>query len=159
MKHKELSRWLKLLLILSGIVVVFLAFILVPNVAKEMAATRLRYSHLQTPFNIFVWISTVPFIASLFMGWSICTEVGSDNSFSVKNAKSLTYISRFSLIEVIYYFIGIVLLLIFDLLHPPIIIAMAVVIFISFAMAVITAALSHLVNKAAAIKDENDLTV
>ena len=159
MKHRELARWLKLLAILSGIVILFLAFLLVPNVAKEMALTRTKYAHLQMPFNLFVWVSVIPFMLSLLNAWKIFNQIGQDNSFSKQNAHYLTNISRLSLIELVYYFIGIILLLVFNLLHPPIIIAMAVVIFIAFALSIITAALSHLVNKAAEIKDENDLTV
>lgn len=159
MKHKELSRWLKVLVVSACVVVAVLAFVIVPSVAEKIAKSSAKYAHLEWPFVIFIWVSTIPVIIITIISWKMFTRIGNDNSFCVENSICLKHISRLSLLEVIYYFTGTMILLFIDLLHTSLIITSAVIIFIAFALAVLSAALSHLVMKAWLLKNENDLTV
>ncbi|MCL1914146.1 MAG: DUF2975 domain-containing protein [Eubacteriaceae bacterium] len=160
MGHKELSRWLKALLVLTAVIGLFLAFVLMPNVARTLLEEdRMHYAHLELPFEIFVWASVVPFLAMLFLAWQVFDQIGKDNSFCEENANKLKTISILGVVEVVYYFGGLVALMFIDIFYAPIIITIAIVIFFAFAISVIAAALSHLVLKAWIIKSENDLTV
>jgi hypothetical protein len=159
MSQKEMSRWLKLLLVLAMFIALFLAFVLAPSVAEDQLATRVHYLPYKLPFEIYIWISAMPFFYTLVIAWGIFTRMGNDNSFCEENAKALKAISRLSVFEALYYFVGEILLLATGILFPPLIITFAIVIFFSFAVAVFSAAISYLVRKGWELKTENDLTV
>ncbi len=41
---------------------------------------------LYNPFIAFIWITGIPFFTALVLGWRICSDIGSDQAFTVKNA-------------------------------------------------------------------------
>jgi len=158
-KLKELAAWLKIISLLSLFIILFLTFAVVPSVAKDMARSSAKYAHLAKPFTYFVWMSAIVPIIGVFISWSVFNELERDNSFCVKNAISLKRISQLALAEAIYYFIGIIFLLVRALLNLPVLITAGVIVTICLVITVCAAAISHLIMKAAILKDENDLTV
>jgi hypothetical protein len=159
MKQKDLAVWLKISISMAFAIVFFLAFIVVPGVASDLAREKAHYAHLASPFTWFVWLSVAPAFLSMALAWMVFTEMGRDNSFCEENARRLKYISGLGLLEAAYYFVGLILLLLLNLLYVPILVSVAVIISICFLVTVSAAALSHLVMKAWLIKSENDLTV
>ena len=57
------------------------------------------------------------------------------------------------------YFAGMVVLMILNLLHPSILLMALFIIFVGVSIAVVAAVLSHLVEKACELKEENELTI
>ncbi|MBU5675418.1 DUF2975 domain-containing protein [Alkaliphilus sp. MSJ-5] len=41
---------------------------------------------LYNPFITFIWITGIPFFTALVLGWQMCSYIGSDKAFTVKNA-------------------------------------------------------------------------
>lgn len=75
------------------------------------------------------------------------------------NAKALSKISKLALLDSVICFVGVTVLGILGWIHFLIVIIAVFTILCGVAIAVIAAALGHLVQKASKVKDENDLTI
>ena len=104
------------------------------------------------------WIVT-PGIAAIALAlfWRICTEIGRDNSFCRRNARWLSGIGFCALLDTGYCAVGTVTIEL--LVGSPIWILGMGVCMVGLAIALAAFLLSHLVLKAAELKDENDLTI
>ena len=159
MKQKELSVWLRAIVVLIGAAVLFLALVFVPDLGQEAARQNHSYAYLYWPYLIFIWCTTLPVFAALVIAWRIFGEIGRDNSFCLKNARRLRAISILALADTLLYILWAVALGFIHLLHPSVLIGSVCIVFMGLAMTVGTAALSHLTKKAADLKAENDLTI
>lgn len=159
MKRIELSKWLKFIIAFSALIGIFLCLFIAPDLGREAVSMNPELHYMYWPSLIFIWITAVPFYTALFKLWSICEEIYKDNSFCMKNAVRLKDVCKLALSECILYLLAIILLSFYKVLHPGILIIILFIIFIGISVAVVSAALSHLVEKASDLKDENDLTI
>ena len=159
MTQKNLTKWLKG--IIAGIAVcgAIICFLLVPVIGKDIADQNPEYAHCYLPWLIFIWIAVIPCYLVLYYGWRITIEIGRDNSFSMENAKYLKRISVLALLDSGYFFTANLVFLLFNMSHPSVFLASLFVDFAGVAVTVVAAALSHLVQKAAEIQSENELTI
>lgn len=159
MGQASLSKWLKW--IICGIAVCGAAiyFYFVPTFGNEVAEANPEYSYCFAPWLAVIWVTAIPCYLVLYFGWKIVTEIGRDNSFSMENSKYLKYISILALVDTGYFFLANMVLMLLNMNHPGIFLASLLVEFAGVAVAVVTAALSHLVQKAAEIQKENELTI
>lgn len=159
MEQKTLSLVLKLVLAGFAVAGAIVYFWVLPVLGADFAADYPEFAHCYWPWLIFLWLTAVPCYVTLFFGWSIATEIGRDNSFSVKNAVSLRNIALLAAGDALFFFAGNVLYLFLNMNHPAIFLVSCFVVFLGVAVAVAAASLSHLVYKAAKIREENDLTI
>ncbi|MCI9532564.1 MAG: DUF2975 domain-containing protein [Lachnospiraceae bacterium] len=159
MTQRSLSRWLKVILGGIGVCGALVYFYMVPYFGKEMLAVYPEFSHCYWPWLAVIWVSAAPCYLALFYGWKITVEIGKDHSFSRENAKYLKWISLLAAADSGYFFAANLALLLFGMNHPGIFLASLFVEFAGIAIAAVAAALSHLVQKAALIQEENDLTI
>ena len=101
--------------------------------------------------------SAIPVAIALALFWRICTEIGRDNSFCRRNARWLSGIGFCALLDTGYCAVGTVTIEL--LVGSPIWILGMGVCMVGLAIALAAFLLSHLVLKAAELKDENDLTI
>lgn len=159
MKQAELAKWLKcLVLFTGGVGLVFMAFI-VPEVVGGLARKTPSFSYLVRPGILFIWITALPVYLCLGKVWQICGEINRNNSFCRRNAALLRDVSRLSLLDSILYLGIVVLMLATHHLDVFVLLLIFAAIFLGVFVAVLTAALSHLTEKASALKQENDLTI
>lgn len=159
MKQKELSRWLRVVVIIGWCVCALLALFVAPKLAHDAAIDLPELARLKWPCLVTFWIGLIPVAVALWEGWRIFGEIGRDNSFCAENARRLRVVSRLALGDTLLCAAAMLGLLILNALHPGVFLLM---LFIAFGGAVITvaaAALSHLTLKAADLQDENDLTI
>jgi len=159
LKQKELSVWLRAVLSLVVIVVLFLAAVIVPELARETKLQNPEYAAYFWPCLIFVWVTTLPVLAVTVIAWLIFTDIGRDMSFSLKNATRLRMICYLFIADTVLCVAGILVLSALAAMSPGLFIILLCVAFMGFLLSVAAAALSHLTRKAAALKDENDLTI
>ncbi|MDD4760668.1 MAG: DUF2975 domain-containing protein [Bacteroidaceae bacterium] len=159
MERKELTKWLKIVIVFAALTGVLLCFIIAPFLGSETVFIYPELGYMYWPCLIFVWVTAVPFYVALYKGWLICEEISNDNSFCQENAQRLKEISKLALFECILYLAAMIILLVLNLLHPSILLMTLFVIFVGISIAVVCAALSHLVEKASELKEENDLTI
>ena len=159
MEQKALARWLKV--ILAGVAACGLAvyLMIIPGYGASMASFYPEFSYAYYPWLYFLWGTALPIYAALFLGWKIAANIGSDRSFTAENAKYLKWISWLAAGDAGYFFIGNIVLLFANCSHPGIALLSLLFVFAGIAVAVAAAALSHLVNRAADLQEQSDLTI
>lgn len=159
MKQESLSRWLKIITIGMALIGAVLYFAVFPVLGNEMAELYPEYAHCFYPWLIFLWLTAVPCYIVLVLVWKIAGNIGKDNSFCKENAVMMKNISLLAAIDSAFFFIGNIVYWLIGFNHPSILLASFVVVFIGVAFSIAAAALSHLIYKAADMKEENDLTI
>lgn len=159
MKQKELSKWLKFLVSLAGIMGIVLCFWFAPVFGKMMAANDPSLAHMYWPCLIYIWLACVPVYLALFDAWKIFSNIGDDKSFVTENIHRLKRITKLSIVEVLMYFLAAIVLLLVDMVNIQIFIVIFIILFASMFVAVCASVLSHLVSKAVELQNENDLTI
>ena len=159
MKQKELSRWLRVVVVIGWIACLLLSVVVVPKLATDAATDWPEYAYLAMPCLVIFWLGMVPVVLALWHGWMIFGEIGRDNSFCRKNASRLSTISHLALADTVLCLISIVLLIVLNAMHPGLLLLALLIAAIGAGIAAAAAALSHLTLKAALLQEENDLTV
>ena len=157
MKRLGLVRTLKGTIIFLAVMAALCYIEIFPDAIEEMGRQNANVTWLVTPGTIAVSISAIPIAIALVLFWRICTEIGRDNSFCHQNARWLSGIGVCALIDTGYCAIGTVTLEI--IAGSPIWLLGTAVCMVGLAIALAAFLLSHLVLKAADMKDENDLTI
>ncbi len=159
MEQKTLSKWLKCILIGIGICGLVFYAVVIPIFGIDLRSQYPEFSNRFWPWFAFILVSGIPCFVVLSLSWKIASNIGRDQSFSEANAKLLKWISGWSAGDAIFFFVGNILLLLFNMSHPSVVLASFVVVFIGVAVSVTSAILSHLVKKAAILQDQSDWTI
>ena len=159
MKQKELAKWLKGIVMIAAAVGLIFCFWIVPLLGKDAVSMYPELDYMFFPCLSFIWITAIPFYMALWESWNICGKISKDQSFCEENANSLKRISILSIIECAFYLMAAIILMLFNLLHPSILLIMLFILFVGVSISIFTATLSHLVKKASDLKQENDLTI
>lgn len=155
----KFAKWLKVIVIGTGICGVMIYFLLLPQWGRDIAVSYSSYTDAYWPWLIFLWISAIPCYATLVCCYRIASEIGKENSFCSKNAELLRIISLLAAADTVYFFLGNLVFLFLHLSHPGIILLALIVVFIGISVTVAAAALSHLVYKAAKLQEDNEYTI
>ncbi|MBR6380759.1 MAG: DUF2975 domain-containing protein [Lachnospiraceae bacterium] len=159
MEQKALARWLKIILIGVGICGLIIYFLLIPGYGAGIASRYPEFAYCYWPWLIFIWISGIPCFGVLVFGWRIAGNIGRDRSFCSENAAALKWVSWLAAGDAGYFFLGNVILLLLSMSHPGIALYSLFVVFAGVAVAVAAGVLSHLVQKAAELQEQSDLTI
>ena len=159
MEQKGLATWLKIILVGVGICGLVVYFVVFPSYGESLVSDYPEFSNRFWPWLIFLWISGIPCYAVLVFGWKIAANIGRDQSFSNANAKYLKWTAWLSAGDGVFFFVGNMVLLFTNMSHPGIALFSLLVVFAGVAVAVASAVLSHLVQKAAVLQEQSDLTI
>ena len=159
MKHIELAKWLKLIVVVIGAFGLLFCFWIIPAFGRDQAEAFPEAAYLFWPCLIFVWVSAAICYTALFFLWKICDEISKDRSFTVKNARYLQKISRLALAESIFCTVGMIVLFLLNALHPSILLFFILLTVAGFGVAIVAAIFSRLTLKAAELKQDQDLTI
>lgn len=162
MSRVGLVRALKaVVLIIACIAAVFYVLVF-PQLIGEIGRIEKSMTWLVVPYTVAVSVSAIPIAAALVLFWQICTDIGRDSSFSVINAKRLRGIGVCAVVDTVYCMVGTISLMVVTPGqggHPSMLLAAAVAVFGGLAIALASFLLSRLVQKAAELKAEHDLTI
>lgn len=159
MNSQKFAKWLKIIVIGTGICGFFIYLLLFPVWGRNIVASNPEFTFAFWPWLIFLWITAVPCYLTLICCYCISSEIGKENSFCNKNAEHLQLISLFSAIDTAYFFMGNLVFFFLNMSHPGIILLALIVVFIGIAITVAAAALSHLVYKATKLQEDNEYTI
>ena len=159
MEQKHLSNWIKLILVGITILGLVVCAFIVPMYGMSLRAQHPEFANRFWPWLIFIWVSAIPCFVVVGYAWEIAINIGSDQSFTNRNASLLKNISILSASDSAFFFIGNIVLLLMNMSHPGVVLASLVVVFVGVAVTVAAAALSHLVKKAAVLQEQSDLTI
>ena len=156
-KHPE--RGMKLASLAAALIGLLAAFVFLPMLASALLEEFPAYQKWYWPCLIYGWVVLLPGFVGLWEFWKICVEIGRDNSFSQKNARSLFRICLLALTMAALLAAGVAALCLLGMGLPALLIAMLGFAAACALVALLANALSQLVRRAAAIKSENDLTI
>ena len=156
-KHPE--RGMKLAALAAALIGLLAAFVFLPMLASALLEEFPAYQKWYWPCLIYGWAVLLPGFAGLWEFWKICVEIGRDNSFSQKNARSLFRICLLALTMAALLAVGVAALCLLGMGLPALLIAMLGFAAACALVALLANALAQLVRRAAAIKRENDLTI
>lgn len=160
MKQSEMSGYLKIVTL--GVGVFLLAFVLwfLPLVLKDtLIETAGTNGYRGT--CLLVGVSAVPALLCLARFWGICGSIGQDRSFSPENALRLKRMSQYMLMDAALYAGFLIWFFAAGWYKKAawLLFAVLLAVFISVALTVLCAALSHLVQKASVLEEEQELTI
>ena len=156
MDQKKLAQWLRV--ILTGVVVCSLIvyFVLIPLWGYRIVERNPVLSGCFWPWLVLIWCTAVPCYCCVYWGWRITGEIQRDNSFSHINAVYLHKIMKALLFDAAFFFVGNVVMVLLDMSELSVFLTAGLVCFFVAAVATAAAALSHLVEKAARMREENE---
>ena len=160
MKQTEMSGYLKMITVGVGILLLAFVFWFLPLVLKEPLTDTAGKGGYQGTC-ILVGISAVPALLCLVRFWGICESIRKDQSFSGENARRLKRMSQYMLADVVLYSGFLVWFFLAGWYTGAawLIFPVLLAIFISVTLTVLCAALSHLVQSASEIQEEQELTI
>lgn len=160
MKQTEMSGYLKMITTGVGVLLLLFLFWFLPLVLREplmKAAGEMGYRGT----CVLIWLSGIPAFLCLIRFWGICESIRKDQSFSRENAWRLKRMSQYMLLDEVLY-TGYLLWFFLSGWHAKaawLIFPVLLAIFISVTLVVLCAALSHLVQRASEIQEEQELTI
>ncbi len=160
MEQKSLARWLKVIIMATDLIGVFAAFFFLPYYGKHIVSVVPEMSGCYYPWLIFELLFSLPCFVALHFGWKIAVNIGADRSFSRENSAYLRNIAILAAVDSGYFLLGNWALMFLNMNHPSVALILApVVVFFGVAASVVFAALSHLIYKAALLREDSDLTI
>lgn len=160
MKQTEMSVYLKVVTLGVGALLMAFVFWFLPLVLKESLTEAAGAGGYQGTC-ILVGLSAVPAMMCLIRFWGICESIRMDRSFSMENAHRLKRMSQYMLVDTVLYtgFLAWFFLAGWYVAAAWLIFPVLLAIFISVTLTILCAALSHLVQKAGEIQEEQELTI
>lgn len=160
MEQQKLVKWLKGLVILAAICGFAVCAGLLPVIWNSWPALNLwMVWQGYLAWRIFVVLLGIPYFLALVFAWKIFTNIGKDRSFSMENANYMRDIAYLAAVDTIFLLVGNVLFLLIGINHPGFLIACVLLSFVGIGISVACAALSHLIQKAADLQMQSDLTI
>lgn len=159
MEQRKMVKWLKFLVIFVAICGLILCAVVIPVVGKELSGMSPELGRYFKPWVTFVWVLAIPCFAALIHAWMIFSNIEKNKAFSMENAKHMEKISYLAGADTIALISGNIVLLILNINHPSVFLVFLMIGIIGIGISVAAAVLSHLIQKAANLQDENDLTI
>ena len=159
MEQRKMVKWLKFLVIFVAICGLILCTVVIPVVGRELSGMSPELGRYFKPWVTFVWVLAIPCFAALIHAWMIFSNIEKDKAFSMENAKHMEKISYLAGADTIALISGNIVLLILNINHPSVFLVFLMIGIIGIGISVAAAVLSHLIQKAANLQDENDLTI
>lgn len=158
MEQIRIAKGLKIFTAGAFLLVTLFFFWYVPLAAGEMAR-NLEVAWLKWPGLCGMWLIALLCYLALGLFWSICTRIGRDDSFCMKNALAMRRIGLLAFLVGGMVLCGCVFLGFAEALSGPLCVLSFFVICAACGIGVICFALSALIRNAARLKEENDLTI
>ncbi len=161
MNKQVISSLLKLVALFIGSVFLFAGLYIVPAHFRFLQRFAPEIGPLFLPILAYINLSFVPVYLCLGLAWQVFSTIAQDNSFCEKNAKRLQLACRLALVDVAMlaaFFLFVLLRLPF-LADMVFFISSLCIAFVGLSASIVCFALSKLIEQAAELKQEVDLTV
>lgn len=150
---------LRISVALVALIILLLCIFWLPYMARISAEQNVELAYLRYPVLFGMYITTIPFYLGIFHTFNLLNLISKDTAFTEKAYISLSKINRYTVIEIILYFIGMILLALCKALHPGVFILGLAIMFTCFIISVFASVLKALLKKVIEIKNENDYTI
>lgn len=156
MDNRKLSIWLKFIAVAMATVGIVLYFVFVPLVGMDMVDDGVMTKTAAWAFFAFLVPTAVPCYLVLIWLWNAAGDIRREASFTQKNAVRLKNTSIACLTDTGYLFVGNLAFFLAKSSPAVVFASFCFVVFTGIVLAVAAACLSHLVFKAAQMREENE---
>lgn len=159
MSQKSIYSWMRIAILAIAAGGIFVYAYLLPLWGNDIIQTNPELSHWLWPWLLFLWVTAVPIYWAMILAWNVSSQIKRDITFTRKTASLLKQISLLAFAEAGYFFAGNCLLTLLGMSHPGVFLVSCVLTAFIVLVALVFAALSHFVLKAAVLQEEADATV
>lgn len=159
MNQKRIAHVLKICSVATAMVGLLFFFWYIPLIIKQIADDNPEAAWLRWPGTIWVWAIALVCYLALWEFWRICTNIGADNSFCAANARSMKHIGLLAFLAAALILGGCIFLCCIEYFGAPIAVPAFLAISAALGVGILSIALSGLIQNAARLKEENDLTI
>ncbi len=159
MKQSTIARALKIFTVCVAAVGSFFFFFYVPVLIWQMSLAERETSWLRWPGTVGMWVIALLCYLALWEFWRICTRIGRDDSFCRENARSMRHIGILAFVAAALILGGTIFLMVLHYLNAAGFLVIFFILCVAVGIGVLCSALSKLIENAASLKEENDLTI
>ena len=160
MKPKQFSWMMKTVIIALGVFGAAFYFYFVPVGLQALESIkRFTEKSIFLPWLIGVILTCIPCYAVLVLAWLMAQSVKNDTQFSHKNSGRLKKIAACALADGAFFFLMNIVFLAVGINIPAVALLSLLVLLVAVAFAAVATVLSGMVEKAAVLQEENDLTI
>lgn len=159
MEQKRIADGLKFFAVIVAVVGAVFFLWYAPELVIRYTGIVPRAAALKWPGLIIVWVIGELCYLALWEFWRICTRIGNDNSFCRKNAYSMRNIALLAFLAAVLMMAAGITLACFGLLVRIAAVKLFFMVFVACGLGVLCLALARLVETAAELKEENELTI
>ena len=160
MQPKKFSLMMKAVIIALAVFGAGFYFYFVPEALKVIDNVKLFTDKtLFLPWLLLIVLTCIPCYAVLILAWKMAQSVQADKQFSHKNSGRLKKIALCALADTAFFFIGSLVYWALGINIPIVVVMAAIILFVGIAFAAAADVLAGMVEKAAILQEENDLTI
>ncbi len=159
MNQKRIANVLKICSVAAAMVGLLFFLWYIPLIINQIADDIPEAAWLRWPGTIGMWVIGLLCYLALWKFWQICTNIGADNSFCAANARSMKHIGLLAFLAAALILGGCIFLCCIDYFGAPIALPAFLAISAALGVGILSIALSGLIQNAARLKEENDLTI
>ena len=159
-EHRRLAALLRAGLLLAAVICGAIFFRFLPELGRGIAAADPEYAWAFWPCLAFAWLFAAPVFWGMAVMWRVFGRIGRGAAFCAANAGALRTVSRLAFFDALLVPVGVITLALLGAGSPGLtVILMPAGSMVCALVGVMAMALGRLVSDAAALQDENDLTV
>ena len=159
MKQKILSNRLKVMIAAVGLLASIAYVFILPAAASYCADAYPEFCEWKIPWLVYISLTAIPIAAAAILAWRIAANIGHDKSFTRSTSQMLSKIAKLAAAEAAYIVLGGIVLIVMNMSHPGIVLCSGIPVILCIAVSVAAAMLSHLAEKAAYMREEQELTI
>ena len=161
MKTKTMTNLLRLVLVAAAALCGVFFFAFLPFYGRELVQCAPEYAALFWPCLVWAWLFALPIFGAMIPGWRIFGSISApEGAFTRRNARDMRSISRLAFADALIFPAGMFVLAFMGAGSAPLTIVITpMVIFCCVAVGIVCYVLSRLIGDAAALREENDMTI
>ena len=161
MKKTTMTRLLHAVLIVAAVLAGLFYFAWLPMMGKEMAVADPEFAWAYWPCLIWAWVFALPVFAAIYPAWLVFSSISRpEGAFTRLNARCLRTIAILAFADAVIFPAGMLILAFMGAGQPGLtVLVTPAVMFVCAAVGIAALVLSHLVDDAAEMKEDSDLTI
>ena len=161
MKTKTMTNLLRLVLIAAAVLCGVFFFLCLPSYGQEIVQADPEFAWAYWPCLVWAWLFALPIFGAMIPGWRIFGSISAPGgAFTRKNSRDMQRISVLAFADALVLPAGMLTIGIMGAGSAPLTIVITpMVVFCCAAVGVVCYVLSRLIGDAAALREENDMTI
>ena len=161
MKKTTMTRLLHAVLIVAAVLAGLMFFWWLPMLGREMALADPEFAWAYWPCLIWAWVFALPIFAAIYPAWQVFSSISAqEGAFTRQNAVCLRTIAILAFADAVIFPAGMVIVALMGAGQAGLTVLITpAVIFACAAVGIAALVLSHLVDDAAEMKEDSDLTI